>query len=115
MGSTLIDGDPQRLGEYWLAAPIGAGGEGGVLEAYDPAGARVAVKVLHGDPANQDELRGRMAKEAVATQRVASFCTARVLGVHLDGSRPYIVSEYVEGPSLRKAGRVFRGDDLHRL
>ncbi|MEV0348227.1 WD40 repeat domain-containing serine/threonine protein kinase [Nonomuraea sp. NPDC050680] len=115
MGSTLIDGDPQRLGEYWLAARIGAGGQGVVYEAYDPAGARVAVKVLHGDPANQDELRGRMAKEAVATQRVASFCTARVLGVHLDGSRPYIVSEYVEGPSLRKAGRVFRGDDLHRL
>ncbi|WP_433511650.1 protein kinase domain-containing protein [Nonomuraea sp. CA-143628] len=115
MGSTLLDGDPQRLGEYWLAARIGAGGQGVVYEAYDPAGARVAVKVLHGDPANQDELRGRMAKEAVATQRVASFCTARVLGVHLDGSRPYIVSEYVEGPSLRKAGRVFRGDDLHRL
>ncbi|MEU7739449.1 WD40 repeat domain-containing serine/threonine protein kinase [Nonomuraea sp. NPDC049158] len=115
MGSTLLDGDPQRLGEYWLAARIGAGGQGVVYEAYDPAGARVAVKVLHGDPANQAELRGRMAKEAVATQRVASFCTARVLGVHLDGSRPYIVSEYVEGPSLRKAGRVFRGDDLHRL
>ncbi|MCA2221218.1 WD40 repeat domain-containing serine/threonine protein kinase [Nonomuraea aurantiaca] len=115
MGSTLVDGDPQRLGEYWLAARIGAGGQGIVYEAYDPAGVRVAVKVLHGDPANQAELRGRMAKEAVATQRVASFCTARVLGVHLEGSRPYIVSEYVEGPSLRKAGRVFRGDDLHRL
>ncbi|MEU7853585.1 serine/threonine-protein kinase [Nonomuraea sp. NPDC049141] len=115
MRSTLIDGDPQRLGEYWLAGRIGAGGQGVVYEAYDPAGARVAVKVLRGDPVSRPELRDRLAKEAVAAQRVASFCTARVLGVHLEGSRPYIVSEYVEGPSLRAAGRVFRGDDLHRL
>ncbi|HUR03637.1 MAG TPA: serine/threonine-protein kinase, partial [Nonomuraea sp.] len=115
MRSTLIDGDPQRLGEYWLANRIGAGGQGVVYEAYDPAGTRVAVKVLRGDPVSRPELRGRLAKEAVAAQRVASFCTARVLGVHLEGPRPYIVSEYVEGPSLRAAERVFRGDDLHRL
>jgi len=99
MRSTLIDGDPQRLGEYWLASRLGAGGQGVVYEAYDPAGARVAIKVLRGDPASRPELRGRLAKEAVAAQRVASFCTARVLGVHLEGTRPYIVSEYVEGPA----------------
>ncbi|MGI5282379.1 protein kinase domain-containing protein [Nonomuraea polychroma] len=111
----MIDGDPRRLGEYWLSSRLGAGGQGVVYEAYDPAGARVAIKVLRGDPTGQPGLRERMAKEAVSAQRVASFCTARVLGVELDGPRPYIVSEYVEGPSLRTAGRVFSGDDLHRL
>ncbi|MFI6594792.1 protein kinase [Nonomuraea sp. NPDC050536] len=115
MGSALIDGDPTRLGGYWLSGRIGTGGQGVVYEGYDPEGTRVAIKVLRGDPGTQPELRGRMAKEAVAAQRVADFCTARVLGADLEGPRPYIVSEYVEGPSLRAAGRLFAGGDLHRL
>ncbi|MCG5219515.1 serine/threonine-protein kinase [Streptosporangium sp. KLBMP 9127] len=118
MGNALIDGDPQRLGEYWLAGRLGAGGQGVVYEAYDAEGVRVAVKVLHGDPAENAELRERMGREATAAQRVASFCTARVLASDLTAARPYIVSEYVEGPSLRGAvtgGRRFAGDDLYRL
>lgn len=115
MGNALIDGDPQRLGDYWLAGRLGAGGQGVVYEGYDPAGTRVAIKVLRGDPAGQPVLRERLAKEAVSAQRVASFCTARVLGADLEGPRPYIVSEYVEGPDLRSARRTFQGGDLHRL
>ncbi|WP_066942432.1 serine/threonine-protein kinase [Microtetraspora fusca] len=116
--SALLPGDPPRLGDYWLAGRVGAGGQGVVYEAYDPEGVRVAVKVLHGDAASDPDLRARFGKEATAARRVASFCTARVLAVDLDGPKPYIVSEYVEGPSLRRAiveGRRFGGDDLHRL
>ncbi|WP_406317829.1 serine/threonine-protein kinase [Streptosporangium sp. NBC_01639] len=118
MATALIDGDPQRLGKYWLAGRLGAGGQGVVYEAYGEDGLRVAIKVLHGDPANDPELRERFGKEATAAQRVASFCTAGVIAADLDGARPYIVSEYVEGVSLRQAvlgGRRFAGDDLHRL
>ncbi|MGW0591417.1 protein kinase domain-containing protein [Streptosporangium sp. NPDC002607] len=118
MSTTLIDGDPQRLGGYWLAGRLGAGGQGVVYEAYDAAGRRVAVKVLHGDAGSDPELRERFGREAAAARRVASFCTAGVLDADLDGPRPYIVSEYVEGPSLRRAvaeGRRFTGGDLHRL
>ncbi|MFC4587033.1 WD40 repeat domain-containing serine/threonine-protein kinase [Sphaerisporangium corydalis] len=118
MAQGLIDGDPQRLGGYWLAGRLGTGGQGVVYEAYDAEGTRVAVKVLHGNSANHGDLRERMRREATAAQRVASFCTARVLGADLDGPRPYIVSEYVEGPDLRRAladGRRFAGGDLHRL
>nr|SBO97653.1 High-affnity carbon uptake protein Hat/HatR [Nonomuraea gerenzanensis] len=64
------------------------------------------------------EARDRFAKEAEAARRVASFCTTRVLDVELGGDRPYIVSEFVPGRSLRRAvqdGRRFAGDDLHRL
>ncbi|NUW30666.1 protein kinase [Nonomuraea sp. SMC257] len=112
---TLSAGDPQRLGPYWLAGRLGSGGQGIVYEAYDPEGHRVALKMLH--PAGNG-MAGRLAKEATAARRVASFCTAKVLAADLDGSRPYIVSEYVPGPSLRDAvaeGRRFAGDDLHRL
>ncbi|MGW4470879.1 protein kinase domain-containing protein [Nonomuraea sp. NPDC004354] len=111
MGDALIDGDPQRLGGYWLAGRVGEGGQGVVYEGYDAQGERVAIKVLRGDPSTQP----RLAKEAAAARRVPAFCTARVLEADLDGPRPYIVSEYVEGPSLRQAGRVFAGDELHRL
>ncbi|WP_248959240.1 serine/threonine-protein kinase [Sphaerisporangium perillae] len=108
----LIAGDPQRLGEYWLAGRLGAGGQGVVYEAYAEDGTRVAIKVLHSDQAAQ------LAKEAAAAQRVSSFCTARVINAELEGPRPYLVSEYVPGPSLRRAiaeGRRFLGGDLHRL
>ncbi|GAA3512767.1 WD40 repeat protein [Streptosporangium album] len=118
MATALVDGDPQRLGKYWLAGRLGAGGQGVVYEAYGEDGLRVAIKVLHGDPASDPELRERFGKEATAAQRVASFCTAGVIAAELDGARPYIVSEYVEGMSLRQAvsgGRRFAGDDLHRL
>ncbi|MGP3962631.1 serine/threonine-protein kinase [Nonomuraea sp. 3N208] len=108
----LTDEDPQRLGDYWLAGRLGAGGQGVVYEAYAEDGRRVAIKVLHRGQAAQ------LAREVTAAQRVAAFCTAKVLEARLEEPRPYIVSEYVEGPSLRTAvaeGRRFTGGDLHRL
>ncbi|WP_204053416.1 serine/threonine-protein kinase, partial [Microbispora siamensis] len=118
MAGTLLPEDPERLGEYWLSGRLGSGGQGVVYEAYDGQGRRVAVKVLHGDAAADPELRERFGREAAAARRVASFCTAPVIAAELDGPRPYIVSEYVEGRSLRRAvqeGQVFAGDGLHRL
>ncbi|GII01884.1 WD40 repeat domain-containing serine/threonine protein kinase [Planobispora takensis] len=116
--SGLAPGDPERLGGYWLAGRLGQGGQGVVYDAYDETGRRVAVKVLHGDVAADPVLRNRFAREAAAAQRVASFCTARLIAAETTGPKPYIVSEYVEGPSLRRSvemGGVFEGDRLMRL
>ncbi|MFJ6935269.1 protein kinase [Streptomyces sp. NPDC101132] len=101
-GTPLLPDDPQRVGGYWLASRLGAGGQGVVYEAYDADGVRVALKVLHreADPF----VRERFAKEAEAARRVAPFCTARILDAAVDGDSPYLVSEYVAGPTL--AGRV---------
>ncbi|MFI9810169.1 WD40 repeat domain-containing serine/threonine protein kinase [Streptomyces sp. NPDC052301] len=115
---SLMPTDPQRLGEYWLAARLGSGGQGVVYEAYDSAGSRVAVKVLHWDAASGAAARRRFAREVTATQRVASFCTARVLAAAPEAESPYIVSEFVPGPDLRAAvgaSGPLRGDDLVRL
>ncbi|MEU8122367.1 protein kinase [Spirillospora sp. NPDC049024] len=122
MSDRLEAGDPERIGEFWLSGRLGAGGQGVVYDAYGPDGARVAVKVLHGAQESPREL-ARMAAEARAAQRVASFCTAKILQVRLEPPRPYIVSEYIDGLSLAdtvngaggRPGRRFAGDDLYRL
>ena len=121
MSERLIAGDPDRIGEFWLSGRLGAGGQGVVYDAYAPDGTRVAIKVLHSVQDSRElEL---MAAEARAAQRVASFCTARILRVRLEPPQPYIVSEYIDGLSLQdtvigtdgRPGRLFTGDDLVRL
>ncbi|TMR16993.1 hypothetical protein ETD86_24020 [Nonomuraea turkmeniaca] len=101
----LHAGEPTRLGDYRIVAGLGEGGQGVVYLAEDASGARVAVKVLHARLAGSSEARERFLREVDAAMRVAAFCTARVLDVAVDGDRPYIVSEFVDGLSLESSVR----------
>jgi len=93
--------DPQEVGGYSLLGRLGEGGQGVVFLAVSSAGSKVALKVL---PATTDSLvRNRFLKEVAAAQRVARFCTAQVLDAGIFERRPFIVSEYVNGPSLVEA------------
>ncbi|MFD4178294.1 protein kinase domain-containing protein [Streptomyces anulatus] len=103
MSSPLTRDDPERIGGYWLAARLGAGGQGVVYEAYDASGTRYALKTLH--RAADPFLRERFTREAEAARRVAPFCTARIVLAGVDGDVPYLVSEYVAGPTLAAAVR----------
>ncbi len=69
----------------------------------DGQGRQVAVKWLHPHLAGDAVAAERFAREAAASQRVAPFCTARVLATGVHEDRPFIVSEYVDGPSLHQA------------
>ncbi|MET9246851.1 serine/threonine-protein kinase [Nonomuraea sp. NPDC003709] len=114
----LLPGDPAQLGEYWLAGRLGAGGQGVVYDAYDDAGRRVAIKVIRPEFLEHAGARADFVKEVTAARKVASFCTARIIDADLDGPAPYIVSEHIEGPSLRTAVErhgPFDADRLHRL
>ena len=51
-------------------------------------------------PTTDPQVRSRFLKEVAAAQRVARFCTAQVLDAGIFERRPFIVSEYVNGPSL---------------
>ncbi|MDP4502807.1 serine/threonine protein kinase [Nonomuraea turcica] len=100
---------PDSIGPYKVIRQLGEGGQGMVYLAEASDGTQVAVKVL------REGVRGdgRFAKEIAAARRVEPFCIAQVLDASL-GGRPYIVTEYVEGPSLREAG-LHTGADLQRL
>ncbi|MEO3801697.1 protein kinase [Nonomuraea sp. B1E8] len=101
--------DPAAIAAYRLVGRLGEGGQGTVYLGQAPDGRPVAVKVLRQSVAGGNGF----AKEIAAARRVEPFCIAQVLDASMSG-RPYIVSEYVEGPSLQEAG-PHRGADLQRL
>ncbi|MEN3538267.1 protein kinase [Microbispora sp. ZYX-F-249] len=98
----LEAGDPARLGPFTLVDRLGEGGQGVVFLGRGPAGEQVAVKLLHTRLTADPEARERFLREVALAQRVAPFCTAPVLYADLAGNQPFIVSEFVSGPSLRQ-------------
>ena len=112
----LRDTDPREVGSYRLLGRLGEGGQGVVFLAESPTGSPAAVKLL--PPTTDPQVRSRFLKEVAAAQRVARFCTAQVLDAGIFERRPFIVSEYVSGPSLVEVLEQFgprRGAALERI
>ncbi|TMR07564.1 PASTA domain-containing protein [Nonomuraea turkmeniaca] len=110
----LRTGDPQRLGEYELSGRLGEGGQGAVFLG-SRSGETYAVKLLHGPVGDE---RAAFLREVELAKHVARFCTAQVIDAGFDEGRPYIVSEYVDGPSLAREVALTgprRGGALERL
>jgi len=114
----LEPGDPERLGRFELLGRLGEGGQGIVYlgRGPGPGEERVAVKVLRSSV--DAMLLERLARELDAVHQVQPFVTAGVIEACAEGDRRYIVSEFVDGPSLQDRVRE-RGPlpehDLQRL
>ncbi|WP_440105814.1 serine/threonine protein kinase [Streptosporangium sp. H16] len=109
-------GDPDLIGPHRVIGRIGRGGQGTVYLAESPAGARVAVKVL--GRGGGEQTLARFHREIELARRVEAFCTAQVLEHGEADGMPYIVSEYVDGPSLAQVideRGPLRGAELRRL
>ncbi|WP_165974941.1 serine/threonine protein kinase [Nonomuraea deserti] len=114
----LRPGDPSRLGGLDLTGRLGEGGQGVVYLASDPSGTRVAVKWMRPDLSGDQVSVERFLREVEVAQQVAPFCTAAVLGTGVEQDRPYIISEFIEGPSLHQVvleEGPRSGSVLHRL
>jgi predicted Ser/Thr protein kinase len=98
----LETGDPRTLGRFELLARLGEGGQGIVYlgRGPGPGEERVAVKVLR-STADASVLE-RLARELDAIHHVQPFVTASVIEASTDGERRYIVSEFIDGPSLQE-------------
>jgi eukaryotic-like serine/threonine-protein kinase len=91
-----------KLGPYEIVAPIGAGGMGEVYRARDTRlGREVALKVLPESFSRDADRLRRFEQEARA---VAALNHPNILAIHdigEEGCAPFIVSELLEGSSLR--------------
>ncbi|MFY1687244.1 serine/threonine protein kinase [Plantactinospora sp. WMMB782] len=93
--------DPSRLGGWELLGRLGEGGMGTVyLARAAGTGRLVAVKMIRYDLAHDAEFRRRFRGEVKRARQVPPFCTAEVLDADPDHDPPYLVAEYVDGPSL---------------
>jgi len=96
----LLDTDPAQIGRYRLTARIGAGGMGVVYLSQARDGSLVAVKALRPELTDDPEFRNRFSREVANLTRVMGVCTVRVIEADIDSARPFMVTEYVPGPSL---------------
>jgi serine/threonine-protein kinase len=97
----------QNFGPYEILGPLGAGGMGTVLRAYDPRLHReVAIKMLH-DGFEMEGLRDRFLREARAASALNHPHIATIFDIGEQDKQPYMVMELLEGETLRE--RIERG------
>jgi serine/threonine protein kinase len=96
----LRPGDPRQLGGYHLLSRLGEGGMGTVYLGRAADGRLVAIKVIRPEYSSEDEFRARFRSEVTRARQVPPFCTAEVLDADPEHHPPYLVVEYVDGPSL---------------
>src|SRR5271156_692349 len=93
-----------KLGPYEIQSPLGAGGMGEVYRAKDTRlGRDVALKILPASFACESDRLRRFEQEARA---VAALNHPNILAIHDIGQHegsPFLVSELLEGESLRAA------------
>jgi serine/threonine protein kinase len=97
----LQPGDPGSVGGYRLVGRLGAGGMGQVFLGVSPGGRRVAVKLIHPAHAGTAQFRERFAREVEAARRVGGFHTAPVVDADPGADPPWMVTAFIEGPSLQ--------------
>ncbi|MFJ4780388.1 protein kinase [Streptomyces sp. NPDC088762] len=98
-------------GRYRLVEPIGRGGMGKVWRAHDELLHRtVAVKELTAGlyvaQTDRDVMHARTQKEARAAARIQHPAVVTVHDVLEHDDRPWIVMEYIDGPSLAEAAKA---------
>jgi serine/threonine protein kinase len=95
--------DLEKISHYQIVRMIGSGGMGEVYLAEDPRLKRsVAIKILRIESAADAEKAARFEKEARAASALNHPNILTVFDVGETGSFHYMVTEFVEGQTLRE-------------
>ena len=76
---------------------------GQVYLGVSPGGRKVAVKLIHPDLAGTAQFRERFAREIDAARKVGGFHTAPVVDADPRADPPWMVTAFIDGPSLQEA------------
>jgi uncharacterized membrane protein YhaH (DUF805 family) len=95
--------DPRRVGPFELRARLGAGAMGQVFLGERADGVRAAVKVIYESLTAESSFRARFGHELEIARRVRAPWAAAVIDADVQAARPWFATEYVDGPSLRRA------------
>ncbi len=101
----LRPGDPRRVGRYRLMGRVDdfAGEDMArqeVFLAQRVDGTTVLAAFPETGRADDAAARDRFVAEARVARNIPPFCVARVLDAGVEGSQPYLITEFVPGPSL---------------
>lgn len=89
-----------------------------MYQGVDEDGAWGAVKVMHRHLAGQEDHVARFGREVALAHQVRGEHVARVLDHDLDARPPYLVTEFVDGPTLHDEfllGGALAGDNRYAL
>ena len=99
-GSPLEAADPQVIDRYAIMRRLGEGAMGMVYLARGDDGRDVALKVVRPEFARDSVFLRRFSDEAQHARRVDATYTARVIAAVTDVEHPYLVTEFIDGPTL---------------
>lgn len=88
------------IGGYRLLQRLGTGGAGTVWLAEDGYGEQVALKLIHPAHAATQEARERLVRETRIVNSIETPGVARVIDMEVDDIQPFVVMEYIDGPTL---------------
>jgi hypothetical protein len=118
-----MQASPNRIGKYELISRLGRGGMGEVYKAFHPQLQRyVAIKVLLTNSETDPEFIARFQNEAMAVARLRHPHIVQVFDFDIEGDKPYMVMEFVEGETLgqrmtryHRDGKLMPTDEVVRL